>query len=134
MLTKQISVFIENKRGRLAEITRILGEGGVDMGAICVADTSDFGVLRIIADKTDLAADLLRNNGHAVSVTDVITISVNDKPGGLATAMKAFDDCDVNIEYMYHYARKNSHEATIIVRVDNPVEAIKKLTEYGGVL
>ena len=127
MLQKQISVFIENKRGRLAEITRILGENGVDMRALCIADTADFGILRIIADKTDLAVKVLKAKGFAVSITDVVALAVEDKPGGLAAALAVFDECDINIEYMYHFIRNKSEMATIIARVDNPEEAIIKL-------
>lgn len=127
MLQKQISVFLENKRGRLAEITTILGENDIDMGAICVADTADFGILRIIADKPDLAAKLLKEKGFAVSITEVIAISVDDRPGGLAAALRTLDEYEINIEYMYHYVRKNERRATMIIRVGQPAEALEKL-------
>ena len=129
MLQKQISVFLENKRGRLAEITAVLGAHDIDMGALCVADTTDFGILRIIVDKPDLAARLLKEKGFAVSITEVIAISVEDRPGGLAEALAVFDDCEINIEYIYHYVRKNEQRATVILRVENPCEAIKRLLD-----
>ena len=127
MLHKQISIFIDNKRGRLAGITGILGENGVDMRALCIADTTDFGILRIIVDNTDLAVNALKNEGFAVSITDVVAFAVDDKPGGLAAALDVFEECGINIEYMYHFIRNKSGAATIIARVDNPGEALEKL-------
>ena len=127
MLQKQISVFIENKPGRLAEVTGILGENGIDMSALCIADTADYGILRLIADKPDLAEKALKSKGYAVNITEVIAISVEDKPGGLAAALRVLDECGINIEYMYAFFRKNAQNATVIVRVDKPAEAIEKL-------
>jgi len=127
MLQKQISVFIENKRGRLAEIVKALGDNDIDMSALCIADTADFGILRLIVDKPEHAEKVLKDNGHAVSITDVIAISVEDKPGGLAEALTVLNDYEINIEYMYAYIRKNTNKATVIVRVDKPAEAIEKL-------
>ena len=127
MLQKQISVFVENKRGRLAEVTGALGDNGIDMSALCIADTADFGVLRIITDKPDLAEKVLKDCGYAVSITEVIAIAVEDKPGGLAAALRVLDEHGINIEYMYAFFRKNAQTATVIVRVDNPAEAIEKL-------
>jgi len=131
MLEKQISVFIENKRGRLAEIAKTLGDNDIDMGALCIADTSDFGILRLIVDKPALAEKVLKDGGFAVSITEVVVLSVEDKPGGLAGALRVFDECGVDIEYMYHFLRKTERKATIIVRVDKPSEALEKLKNAG---
>ena len=127
MLQKQISVFIENKRGRLAEVTKVLGDNGIDMSAICIADTTDFGILRIIVDKPDLAEKVLKDDGYAVSITEVIALSIEDKPGGLSTALRVLEEYTINIEYMYAFIRKNAQRATVIVRVDKPSDAIEKL-------
>ncbi|MCL2059625.1 MAG: ACT domain-containing protein [Oscillospiraceae bacterium] len=127
MLHKQISVFIENKRGRLAEITKVLGDNGVDMRALCIADTKDFGILRIISDKPELAERALRDRGYAVSITDVIAVLVDDRPGGLAAALGVLDECEINIEYMYHFIRNRSDTVAIIIRVENPVEALERI-------
>ena len=129
MLQKQISVFIENKKGRLADVTRKLGECGVDLNALCIADTTDFGVLRLIVDKPDAAEKALKEDGFAVSITEVIAMSVTDEPGGLAKALQILDEYDINIEYMYAYFRKNSNNATVIVRADKPIDAIEKLKD-----
>jgi len=127
MLQKQISVFIENKRGRLADITKTLGDSGVDIGALCIADTRDFGILRVIVDKPDLAMEVLKKENYAVSMTEVLAISVDDRPGGLAEALRILDGCGVDIEYMYHYARKNEDKASIILRVSDPAGALERL-------
>ena len=127
MLQKQISVFIENKSGRLAEITNVLGDNDIDMSALCIADTTDFGILRVIVDKPDRAEAVLKEKGYAVSITDVIALSVEDKPGGLASALRVFDDYKINIEYMYAFVRKNAQNAIVIVRVGDPAGAIDKL-------
>ena len=129
MLQKQISVFVENKRGRLADVTQKLGEKGIDLSALCIADTTDFGILRVIVNNPDLAEKVLREAGFAVSITEVIAISVDDEPGGLATALKILDEYDINIEYMYAYFKKNSDKATVIIRVDKPMDAIEKLKD-----
>ena len=127
MLQKQISVFIENKCGRLAEVTKVLGDNDIDMSALCIADTTDFGILRIIVDKPDLAEKVLKENGYAVSITEVVALSVEDKPGGLSAALLALNEVGINIEYMYAFVRKNAQRATVIVRVDKPGEALEKL-------
>ena len=127
MLQKQISVFVENKKGRLAAVTKVLGDNGIDLSALSIADTTDFGILRLITDKPDEAEKTLRDNGFTVSITEVIAISVYDKPGGLAEALEILDNLDINIEYMYAFLRKNSKMATVIVRVTNPTEAIEKI-------
>ena len=129
MLQKQICVFVENKKGRLAEVTKALGDNGVDMSALSIAYTTDFGILRLIVDDPDKAEKALRENGFTVSITDVIAMSVQDKPGGLAEALGILDNLDINIEYMYAFLRKNSNMATVIVRVANPQEAIEKIRE-----
>ena len=129
MLQKQISVFVENKRGRLAEITKVLGDNDIDMRALSIADTTDFGILRIIADKPDLAIKVLKDEGFAVSITEVITLLVDDKPGGLAAALEVFDAHDINIEYMYHLITKEADKAAIIMRVNKPAEVVEKLKD-----
>jgi len=127
MLQKQICVFIENKKGRLAEVTKVLGDNGVDMTALSIADTTDFGILRLIVDKPDEAEKALKENGFTVSTTEVIALSVEDKPGGLAIALSILGNLDINIEYMYAFLRRNSKTAVVIVRVEKPHEAIEKI-------
>ncbi len=130
MLVKQISVFLENKSGRLAEVTKILGANKVDISALSIADTTDFGILRLIVNKPEEAENILKNNGLTVSCTNVIAIAIADEPGGLATALEVLDKEAIDIEYMYAFVGKTSDEALVILRVENSEKAIEVLEKY----
>jgi hypothetical protein len=129
MATKQISVFLENKSGRLAEVTRILGEGDINLRAMSIADTADFGILRLIADNSDRALKILDSNNFTAKVTDVLAVEVPDKPGGLSLVMKVFSENDVNIEYLYVSLERNKDNAVIIFKVENIELGAKVLEE-----
>jgi hypothetical protein len=129
MLVKQISVFLENKSGRLAEVTKTLGSNGIDISALSIADTTDFGILRLIVNQPEKAEAVLRENGFTVSCTDVIAIAVADKPGGLAVALEVLDSEAIGIEYMYAFVGKTSNEALVILKVESPKKAIETLTK-----
>ena len=131
MLVKQISVFVENKSGRLAEIIGILGANGIDISALSIADTTDFGILRLIVNDPPLAEKVLKDNGMVVKATDVIAIAVEDKPGGLAMALKLISDARIEIEYMYAFIGKSDNGALVIVRVNKPDEAVDILENSG---
>jgi hypothetical protein len=135
MKVEQISIFIENKSGRLAEVTHVLGTAGVNIRALSLADTSDFGILRLIVDKTDQAKSALKANGFTVSKTEVVAVEVPDRPLGLYGILEVLDRGKVNVEYMYAFVERCGGNAVIIFRFDNPEEAIKVLTANGvGVL
>lgn len=127
MLVKQISVFLENKAGRLAAVTKVLGDNNIDISALSIADTTDFGILRLIVNKPEEAEKVLKENGFMTSCTNVIAISVADKPGGLAGALKILDNEYTSIEYMYAFVGKLSGEAMVILKVENPEKAIAAL-------
>ena len=127
MLVKQISVFLENKSGRLAEVTKILGSHDIDISALSIADTTDFGVLRLIVNKPEQAEKVLVENGFTVSCTSVIAIAVPDEPGGLASALEVLKNGSVGIEYMYAFVGKSSSDALVILRVEEPEKAIELL-------
>lgn len=129
MKIKQISVFLENKSGRLAELTQVLGEAGINIRALSIADTSDFGILRLIVNKPKEALDVLKNEGFTVSITDVIAVQVNDQPGGLGYVLKLLQDDGVNIEYLYAFVQKSANDALVVFRVEQIDEAIKLLIE-----
>ena len=131
MKVEQISIFIENKSGRLAEVTRVLGEHGVNIRALSLADTSDFGILRLIVDKTDLAKETLKQNGFTVNKTEVVAVEVPDQPGGLARILKVLDNSSINVEYMYAFFERSAGNAVIIFRFDETEHAIEVLHGSG---
>lgn len=131
MFIKQLSVFVENKSGRLAEITALIAAAGVDLRAVSIADTVDFGILRLIVDQPDRAAAALRDAGFTVSLTRVIAANVEDKPSGFAVAMKAIADEGLDIEYMYAFNSRVNGRASVILRVKNDEAALHALERAG---
>ncbi len=131
MLVKQISVFLENKSGRLAEVTKSLAAGGIDISALSIADTKDFGILRLIVNDPEKAEKALKNDGFTVSCTNVIAIAVEDRPGGLSEALKVLDDNSIGIEYMYAFVGKTSNKALVILKTEDSEKAIKSLEASG---
>jgi hypothetical protein len=131
MKVQQISIFIENKSGRLAEVTRLLGEREVSIRALSLADTSDFGILRLLVDKTDKAQEALKEGGFTVSKTEVVAVEVPDRPGGLSKILQVLDDAKINVEYMYAFAERNADNAVIIFRFDDIDSAIGTLQANG---
>ncbi len=123
---KQISVFVENKSGRLSEIVTAIGSNGIDISAMSIADTTDFGILRMIVNDPDKACAVLKESGVAVKVTDVIALGVNDVPGGLAKELEILKNAGVGIDYMYAFRGKQA-QAMIILKVDDPEQAVKAL-------
>ncbi len=119
MKVKQISVFLENTTGRLAEVTRVLGTGNVNLRAISIADTADFGILRLIVDTPEKTMELLKEAGFTAKITEVIGVLVNDKPGGLMKIMDIFNKEGVNIEYLYSSLINEEGDAVIIFRVED---------------
>ena len=131
MNIKQLSVFVENKPGRLAEITGLLCKNNIDIRALSVADTTNFGILRLIVDKPSAAEQALKNSGFTVSQTDVISIGVDDKPGGLAQAMALLSQENITVEYMYAFVSREEKTAYVILRVDNNERATQILSSNG---
>lgn len=131
MKIKQLSIFVENKAGRLAEITKTMAEAGIDIRAISVADTSDFGILRLIVDNPDKAVESLRAANMTVSLTEVIGIGIQDKPGEFAKAMAVMAAANVTIEYLYAFISRDKGKASVILRVDDNDKAIEVLQKEG---
>jgi len=131
MRVEQISIFLENKAGRLAEVTRILSEAGVNIRALSLADTSDFGILRLIVDNNDKAKTALKEQGLTVGKTDVVAVEVDDRPGGLSLILNILSKEQINVEYMYAFVQHSGKDAVIIFRFDNIDAAIKLLMENG---
>ena len=131
MIIKQLSIFVENKQGRLAYITDIISKAGANIRALSIADTTDFGILRLIVDKPDAAAEELKNAGITVSVTNVIAIGIDDVPGAFSTPMKILADADIDVEYMYAFITRKSEKAYVILRVADNDAAAKVLLSQG---
>ncbi|MGI5897486.1 MAG: ACT domain-containing protein [Oscillospiraceae bacterium] len=131
MIIKQISVFVENKSGRLAEITKILADNGVDIRALSLADTTKFGILRFIVDEPERAEKALRDAELTVSITDVIAVSVEDQPGGLAYPLRVLNEKGINVEYIYAFVGAPHDKAFVILHVDDNQRAVEELAACG---
>lgn len=131
MRVEQIAVFLENKSGRLAEITRILAENSINIRALSVADTADFGILRLIVNDVEKAKTVLKENGFTVGVTNVIAVEVPDRSGGLANVLKTIEKAGLNVEYMYAFVNKSGENAVLIFRFDEMDKAIATLQQAG---
>ena len=131
MIIKQISIFMENTTGRLADITALLAKAGINLRAISIADTADFGILRMVADQPDAAVDLLKASGFTARETDVIGVEVPDQPGALATIMALFRDEGVNIEYLYASLEHSADKAVIVLKVDDVAAGLAMLQKNG---
>jgi hypothetical protein len=127
MIIKQLSVFLENKSGRLSEVSDLLGQAGINMTAFSIADTSDFGILRVIVSDPGKAVELLKKNHFSSSLTDVICLVCPNKSGALAKALKILDGADVQIEYMYAFSIGKT--ANIVIRPTNVQKCIDALQE-----
>ena len=128
MLIKQLSVFLENKSGRLHEVSTILGQAGINMSAFSVADTSEFGILRLIVSDHEKAFRVLRENSFSVSLTDVVCLNCPNQPGALARALQILSDNEVSIEYLYAFSVGEA--ANVVIKPDLIDKCIAVLTEH----
>jgi len=130
MKIKQISIFLENRKGRLYDVCSLLGQKGGNIRALNVAETESFGILRIVVDKPDVALDALKQADITARITDVVAVEVEDKPGGLANILKVLADEAVNIEYMYGFVEKSSDKALMVFRFDDADKAAAILKKH----
>lgn len=131
MPIKQISVFLENQKGRLAEITRVLSKHDIDISAISIADTENFGILRMIVNKTEEAVRVISQSGYTVDTTEVLAIEVKDSPGGLNTVLEILDKEDISIEYVYSFVKRPSESALILFKVEEPTQVTQIMQKSG---
>lgn len=131
MDVEQLSIFIENKSGRLAEVTSILSNAGINIRALYLADTADFGILRLIVNDTEKAKNVLRFNGFTVEKTKVVAIEIPDSPGGLSSILNTIKDEGINVEYMYAFVAKSGENAIVIFRFDDSERAVSVLKKSG---
>ena len=131
MSVKQISIFIENKKGSLAELTRFIAASNINLLALSIADTQDFGIVRIITDNPDSAREILKNEGYTVTATSVIAVSIDDTPGSMASVLEVLNDNDITVEYTYAFMSSAPGKAYVIFRVDNNDKAKLALSGKG---
>lgn len=131
MAIKQLAVFVENKHGSLDEVISLIADAGVDIRALSISETQDFGILRMIVKNLDIAKETLRENDYIYNVTDVVAVSVPDKPGAMAGVIRILSENEINLEYVYAFLGSDHGSACVILRVaDN--EKAEKVLEDGG--
>ncbi len=130
-LIKQISIFVENKPGRLKAMTNILKDNNIDIRALSIADTKDFGILRLIVNDPDKTCEVLKNAECTVTITEVLAVGLEDKPGGLAVVMDTLFENSISVEYMYAFFSKLEGQASVILRVNDNQKAADVLTSAG---
>ncbi len=131
MKLQQISIFLETRSGRLAEITGVLAQAAVNIRALSLADTADFGILRLVVNAPDKAMQVLRENGFTVAKTEMVALELPDRPGGLAGILRILHTAGINVEYMYAFVQKMQDNAIVIFRFDDPEKASRALVEAG---
>jgi hypothetical protein len=131
MKLKQLSVFLENKPGRLRELCTVLADNGINIITLSLADTEQFGILRLIIKDHDKAKALLESNGFVAKLTDVIAVEVNDQPGGLSDILKIEQESGISVEYMYAFTIKSGENAVLLFRFDDMDKAVEALKKAG---
>jgi hypothetical protein len=131
MTIDQLSIFVENSPGRLADITGALGDAGVDLRAMSIADTKDFGILRVIVSEPARAGEALRAAGCVFSVTKVLAVPIEDKPGSLSRVLGILTEAGISIEYLYAFITRKKDNAYVIFRVEDNERAVAALAEHG---
>lgn len=131
MFTKQIAVFLENKKGRIAEVTRLLMQEGINIRGMMLADTVDFGVLRLIVSDRPRCLAVLKAHDLAAQESDVLAVEIEDKPGGLHRLVEALDQAGVNVEYAYAFFENVGARAIVVFKSDRPERAVEALTKQG---
>lgn len=128
---KQISIFVENQPGKLAELTRLIADANIDLRTLSLADTRDFGILRVIVNKPDETERLLKENDWTYKTADVIGVKLPDRPGGVAEVLEAINEANVNVEYMYAFVNRIPGRADTVFRVDDIETTLKALRSKG---
>jgi len=131
MFAKQVSIFVENKKGRLEEVTRVLADAGINIRALSMADMADLGVLRLIVDDRPRCLSVLREHDLVAQETEVIAARMQDRPGGLHRIIEALGGEQMNIEYMYTFLAKDSEGAIVVIKISEPKRAAEVLSKNG---
>ena len=131
MAVKQLTVFLENHQGQLVQVTDLLAKNGIDMRALSIADTQDFGILRLIVNDTQKALSILKDGDYLVQITEVVGAAIPDKPGELSRALSLLDQSNINLEYLYAFLTNTEGSAQMVFRVADNEAAVKVLQEAG---
>ncbi|HET98029.1 MAG TPA: ACT domain-containing protein [Desulfurivibrio alkaliphilus] len=131
MQVRQIAIFLENRSGRLADITHTLAKNAINIRALSLADTADFGILRMVVSDTDRAAKALKEDGFTVGITEVTAVEVPDKPGSLDAILQVVNQSRLNVEYMYAFTKQSGETGLLLFRFDNPKTACRAFAEAG---
>lgn len=132
MLLKQVSVFVENKSGKLFEILKLLGDNNIDISALSIADTTDYGILRLVLNKPNKAVEILKENNFIVKIHDVIAIRIDNKPGGLVSALDLLRSNNIEISYLYAFVASLGNSASVMLKVDE-LEKARELFKDNGI-
>ena len=131
MSVKQISIFVQNEKGALSSVLKTIGDESIEIRALSIADTIDFGILRIITDDEQKTEEVLKNAGYVCNVTEVVAACVEDKFGGLAKELELLNQNDIEIEYLYAFGTKSREKACVVLRVNDTAKTEKLLVENG---
>ena len=131
MAIKQLTVFIQNKKGTVVSVTDILSKNNINLRALSIAETQDFGILRLIVNDEKAAEAVLSENGYLIKVIDVVGVKIGDEPGKLTAALDVLDKADINVEYLYAFMARTEKHAYVVLRVEDNAVAEKALTDAG---
>ena len=131
MKIKQLSVFLENRSGRLLELCELLGKNKINIKALTIAESPEFGIVRMVVDKSDEATKILKANSFVANITDIVAVEVADVPGGLANILKVLNDNKINIEYMYGFVEQSRDKALMVFRFEDTDKAIATMEKNG---
>ena len=131
MAIKQLTVFIQNKKGTVVSVTDILSKNNINLRALSIAETQDFGILRLIVNDATAAEAVLTENGYLIKVIDVVGVKIGDEPGKLTAALDVLDKADINVEYLYAFMARTEKHAYVVLRVEDNAVAEKALTDAG---
>lgn len=131
MAIKQLSVFVANKAGKLVEVTKLLADNRIDLRAMSIADTQDYGIMRLIVDDLEKAKKILEDNGNIFKITDVIGVEIPDSPGGMSKVISILSENGINIEYLYAFISRSKEYAYVVLRVRDKEKAEEILSQKG---
>ena len=131
MAIKQLTVFVQNKKGTVVSVTDILSKNNINLRALSIAETQDFGILRMIVNDEAAAEKVLSENGYLIKTIDVVGVKIGDQPGKLTAALDVLDKNDINVEYLYAFMARTEKHAYVVLRVENNEIAEKALTDAG---